>query len=115
MSKGIEIIEHLRGHTSGLAVPTFVVDAPGGGGKIPVSPTYLISQSHNKVALRNYEGVISVYTEPDDYKSEWCSNCSICDCKEKTSIGVSSLLRGEAVSIEPKCLQRKDRGHAKPR
>lgn len=55
VSKGIEIIEGLRGHTSGYAVPTFVVDAPGGGGKTPVMPQYLISQSPTKVVLRNYE------------------------------------------------------------
>lgn len=57
VSKGIEIIENLRGHTSGYAVPTFVVDAPGGGGKIPVMPNYVISQAPNRVVLRNYEGV----------------------------------------------------------
>jgi lysine 2,3-aminomutase len=67
VSKGIEIMENLRGHVSGLAVPTFVVDAPGGGGKIPVMPTYIISQSPHKVVLRNYEGVITTYTEPDNY------------------------------------------------
>ena len=64
VSKGIEIIENLRGHTSGYAVPTYVVDAPGGGGKIPVAPTYLISQSPEKVVLRNFEGVITTYTQP---------------------------------------------------
>ena len=62
VSKGIEIIENLRGHTSGYAVPTFVVDAPGGGGKIPVMPNYVISQAPNRVVLRNYEGVITTYT-----------------------------------------------------
>lgn len=113
VSKGIEIIEHLRGHTSGLAVPTFVVDVPGGGGKIPINPTYLISQSHNRVVLRNYEGVISVYTEPENYASEWCGKCRICDNGEKKSLGVASLLDGEAISLEPKSLERKDRGHAK--
>lgn len=66
VSKGIEIIENLRGHTSGYAVPTFVVDAPGGGGKIPVMPNYLISQAPGKVVLRNFEGVITTYTEPTD-------------------------------------------------
>ncbi len=66
VSKGIEIIELLRGHTSGFAVPTYVIDAPGGGGKIPVFPQYLISQSTDKVILRNYEGVICSYTEPED-------------------------------------------------
>ena len=70
VSKGIEIIENLRGHTSGYAVPTFVVDAPGGGGKIPVMPNYVISQAPNRVVLRNYEGVITTYTEPTDYKDE---------------------------------------------
>ena len=64
VSKGIEIIEGLRGHTSGYAVPTFVVDAPGGGGKTPVMPQYVISQTPDKIILRNYEGVITTYTEP---------------------------------------------------
>ena len=67
VSKGIEIIEALRGHTSGYSVPTFVVDAPGGGGKIPVGPTYLISQSDHKVVLRNYEGYVTAYEEPVAY------------------------------------------------
>ncbi|MBI5682064.1 MAG: KamA family radical SAM protein [Deltaproteobacteria bacterium] len=64
VSAGINIIEKLRGHTTGYAVPTFVVDAPGGGGKIPVGPTYLISQAKGKVTLRNYEGKIFEYFEP---------------------------------------------------
>lgn len=68
VSKGIEIIESLRGHTSGYCVPTFVVDAPGGGGKIPVMPNYVISQSPRRVVLRNYEGVITTYTEPEGYE-----------------------------------------------
>lgn len=69
VSKGIEIMENLRGHTSGLAVPTYVIDAPGGGGKIPVSPNYLISYSGKGVVLRNYEGTIASYKEPDTYKN----------------------------------------------
>ena len=63
VSVGINIMEKLRGHTSGYAVPTFVVDAPGGGGKIPVGPTYLISQAKDKVTLRNYQGNIFEYFE----------------------------------------------------
>ncbi|MBN1122182.1 MAG: lysine 2,3-aminomutase [Anaerolineae bacterium] len=63
---GIEIIEALRGHTSGYAVPTYVVDAPGGGGKIPVMPNYVISEGANRVVLRNYEGFITTYSEPDE-------------------------------------------------
>jgi lysine 2,3-aminomutase len=106
VSKGIEIIENLRGHTSGYAVPTFVVDAPGGGGKTPVMPTYIISQSPGKVVLRNFEGVITTYTEPTDY----INNCDCEDCKDITkNEGVASLLRGDQLSLEPEGLSRKKR------
>ncbi len=99
VSKGIEIIEGLRGHTSGYAVPTFVVDAPGGGGKIPVMPQYLISQSPGKIVLRNFEGNISTYYEPETYRDE--CNCEHCQShKERDSIGVSRLLHGEQLSLE---------------
>jgi len=63
VSVGINIIEKLRGHTTGYAVPTYVIDAPGGGGKIPVGPNYLISQEKGKYLLRNYEGKTYVYLE----------------------------------------------------
>ncbi len=91
VSKGIEIIESLRGHTSGYSVPTYVVDAPGGGGKIPVGAQYLISQSDRKVILRNYEGVICSYTEPED-KVSHCHECGLCGDKETKNIGVEKLL-----------------------
>ena len=68
VGKGLEIMEGLRGHTSGYAMPTYVIDAPGGGGKIPVMPNYLISYSDHKVVLRNYEGYITTYEEPLEYK-----------------------------------------------
>ncbi len=61
--KGIEIIEGLRGHTTGYAVPQFVIDAPGGGGKVPVNPGYVLYHDSEKVILRNYEGVIFEYPE----------------------------------------------------
>jgi lysine 2,3-aminomutase len=60
---GINIIDKLRGFTSGYAVPTYVVDAPGGGGKIPVAPNYLISQDKDKHVLRNYKGKLYTYVE----------------------------------------------------
>ena len=60
---GINIMEKLRGHTSGYAVPTYVIDAPGGGGKIPVGPNYLLSQAKGKYVLRNYKGKIYTYLE----------------------------------------------------
>lgn len=107
VSKGIEIIESLRGHTSGYAVPTFVVDAPGGGGKIPVMPNYVISQSPHRVVLRNYEGVITTYTEPQDYVEGEC-HCPDCEAA-RTDDGVSSLLAGKRLSLEPDHLARKER------
>ena len=79
VGKGIEIIESLIGHVSGFCVPTYVIDAPGGGGKIPVMPQYLISWSTNKVILRNYEGVITTYKEPDSYEPVFCDRkCDTC-------------------------------------
>lgn len=106
VSKGIEIIEALRGHTSGFAVPTFVVDAPGGGGKTPVMPTYIISQAPGKIVLRNFEGVITTYTEPTDYRNE----CNCPDCRAaRRHEGVAGLLEGEQLSLEPAHLLRQER------
>ncbi len=76
VAKGVEIIEALRGHTSGYAVPTFVVDAPGGGGKIPVMPNYMISMSDHKIVLRNYEGYVTAYEEPVQYQPHDPTTCS---------------------------------------
>jgi len=105
ISKGIEIIEGLRGHISGFCVPTFVVDAPGGGGKIPVMPNYVLSTSPTKTVLRNYEGVITTYSEPLHYEN----NCDCEDCKTQKREGISALLSGDHVSIEPKDLNRRIR------
>ncbi|KJR42898.1 lysine 2,3-aminomutase YodO family protein [Candidatus Magnetoovum chiemensis] len=62
--KGIEIMEELRGHIGGLCVPTYVVDAPEGGGKIPLQPFYLLSMTEKEVLLRNYEGKLIKYFNP---------------------------------------------------
>lgn len=108
VAKGIEIIEGLRGHTSGFCVPTFVVDGPNGGGKIPVMPNYVISQGTNKVVLRNFEGVITTYTEPKDYSSS--CHCEVCTGDRLfTYTGVSGLYENHTVSIEPKDLLRRKR------
>ena len=105
VSKGIEIIEGLRGHTSGYAVPTFVVDAPGGGGKTPVMPNYVISQTPGKVILRNYEGVITTYTEPTHYEAT--CKCDVCEGKRKANVvGVAALEQGLQMTIEPADLAR---------
>ncbi|MFP4081520.1 MAG: lysine 2,3-aminomutase [Candidatus Aminicenantes bacterium] len=108
VSKGLEIIENLRGYTSGLCVPTYVVDAPGGGGKIPVMPHYLISRNERKVVLRNYEGVISTYTEPT-YTGNGCPDEE--DFRKQfpyleNKEGVASLLWGKDISIGPQDLER---------
>jgi lysine 2,3-aminomutase len=108
VGKGIEIIEGLRGHTSGFAVPTFVVDAPGGGGKIPVMPNYVVSRTAHKLILRNYEGVITTYTEPFNADAECI--CDVCRGKKKSHLtGVASLLAGERLNLEPTYLERKER------
>ena len=102
VAKGVEIIEALRGHTSGFAVPTFVVDAPGGGGKIPVGPNYLISMSDHKIILRNFEGYITTYEEPITYTPP--DESLGAPYKPKTYIpqeGVFGLLNGENLYIKP--------------
>lgn len=109
VSKGIAIIEFLRGHTSGFCVPTYVVDAPGGGGKIPVMPNYLISYGYNKVVLRNYEGVITTYKEPMDYVYERSTYNPEYKKTHKNTIGVSALLEGDLLSLEPHNLERNKR------
>jgi len=64
--KGLEIMENLRGHTSGYAVPQYVIDAPGGGGKVPINPDYVLSRNKNRVIIRNFEGRIFEYPEAAD-------------------------------------------------
>lgn len=121
IGKGIEIMESLIGHTSGFARPTYVIDAPGGGGKIPVMPNYIISWSTNKVVLRNYEGVITTYKEPDSYEPKMCDrNCDSCsldlnlnDKDETEAIGIEKLLSDscDTISLIPEDnerLQRRD-------
>jgi len=108
VSKVLEIAEGLRGHTSGLCVPTFAIDAPGGGGKIPIMPQYLISSGSKRTILRNFEGVIATYTEPENY-TESCT-CDVCTGKRKVEpIGVSGLHQGTQIALEPKNLARSER------
>ncbi|MEI6509677.1 MAG: lysine 2,3-aminomutase [bacterium] len=76
--RGIEMVEALRGHTTGLAVPTFVVDAPGGGGKIPVAPNYVLSMSPENVVLRNYQGLVYSYPEPEAMSRHDPAHCPTC-------------------------------------
>ena len=101
VAAGLEIMEALRGHTSGYAIPTYVVDAPGGGGKVPLLPNYVVSQGQDKVVLRNFEGYITTYSEPTEYKrpkkTQWIPEPR----EEPGQSGVAGLLRGEQMVIRP--------------
>jgi len=113
VGKGIQIIEYLRGHTTGMAQPLFIVDAPGGGGKIPVGPNYVLSQSDRKLILRNYEGVLTVYTEPDDDISRpqelyhWEEYTA--RQRSLSREGLIKLFEGDLISLEPAHLDRRER------
>jgi lysine 2,3-aminomutase len=97
VAKGLEIYESLRGHTTGFAVPVYIIDAIGGGGKTPVLPQYLISQAEHQVILRNYEGIISKYTEPDDYEFE--CHCEDCEA-DRERLGVAQLFDTQKPMLE---------------
>src|SRR6266446_1154498 len=89
--KGLEIMEGLRGHLSGLGIPTYVVDSPHGGGKIPLMPNYLVSASDDAVVLRNYEGMLIRYQAEDKPNT----------VRQTASRGVSSLLQGSRTVLMP--------------
>lgn len=90
--KGLEIMEGLRGHMSGLGVPTYVIDGLHGAGKIPVMPNYLVSASDQAVVLRNYEGMLFRYS-PEDHHTARPAPIA--------TTGVSSLLSGDAEKLMP--------------
>jgi lysine 2,3-aminomutase len=89
--KGLEIMEGLRGHTSGIGIPTYVVDAPHGGGKIPLLPNYLVSASDDAVILRNYEGMLVRYQAEDKPTT----------IRPDRTRGVSALIQGDQTKLIP--------------
>jgi len=97
VTRGMEIMEYLRGRLSGLAIPTFVIDAPHGGGKIPVLPNYVVTQSPTHTVLRNYEGMLIAYPEPHDRFDGECPAP-----QEESSPGVWELTSGQFSRIQPK-------------
>jgi lysine 2,3-aminomutase len=115
IGKGIEIIEHLWGHTSGFAVPRYVKDVGGGVGKTPIDPSYIISRSDRMVIFRNYEGVIGRYVEPEDAGSDGCpEQCRICEERrerglDEPQVGLARLFSGEVKALEPAHLDRQER------
>ena len=99
VSKGIEIIEGLQGHTTGFAVPTFVIDAPGGGGKIPLMPNRVVSQGWKRYVLRNFEGRITTYTEPEHYSPD--CHCPVCTRQREDRMkGIIQLAHGEQMTLD---------------
>lgn len=116
VGKGIEIMEALRGHTSGFAVPTFVIDAPEGGGKVPLLPNYLVSMSDRDVVVRNYEGLMSTYAQPTSYQPHEAASCPYCQSRlgEGAQEGVAGLLAGRARTIAPEGWQAAHRREASP-
>jgi lysine 2,3-aminomutase len=94
--KGMEIMEGLRGHMSGLGIPTYVVDSPHGGGKIPVMPNYVITASDDAVVLRNYEGMLVRYQAEDKPNT----------VQRTATRGVSSLLQGSKSVLMPENSER---------
>ncbi len=103
VAKGIEIMEGLRGHTSGFCVPAYIVDVPGGGGKVPLLPNYHISSSDHKIILRNYEGFVAAYEEPLHYEPHDPGTCEYCRNKhsEVGQTGITGLLDGDGFTIQP--------------
>jgi lysine 2,3-aminomutase len=100
--KGMEIMEYLRGRISGIAIPTFVVDAPHGGGKIPVLPNYVVTMSPTHTVLRNYEGLLVSYPEPGVDMESTVESAS-------GQAGVWELASGKADVIQPAHTVRMDR------
>jgi len=98
VGEGIEIMEFLRGHTSGLAIPQFVMDAPGGGGKVPLMPNYVLGNYGDSIVYRNFEGVIGRY---DDVPRQphTCERCA--DRESKHERGIAKLLNRTADRFEP--------------
>ena len=94
--KGLEIMEGLRGHLSGLGIPTYVVDSPHGGGKIPLMPNYLVSASDDAVVLRNFEGMLVRYQAEDRQNT----------VQPTATRGVSSLLQGTKSVLMPENTER---------
>jgi lysine 2,3-aminomutase len=101
--KGLEIMEGLRGHMSGIGIPTYVVDSPHGGGKIPMMPNYLVSMSDDAVVLRNYEGLLIRYQAEDKPNTN----------EPTKTRGVSGLLQGDNTVLIPQNNERMAR--RKPR
>jgi lysine 2,3-aminomutase len=106
LSRGLEIAEYLRGRLSGLAIPTFVVDAPHGGGKIPLTPNYIVSTSPTHTVLRNFEGLLVGYPDPEGVRYSAAGKTPVADLG-----GVWELAAGRRSAIIPEANARHQRRH----
>jgi lysine 2,3-aminomutase len=107
LARGIEIMEYLRGRISGLGIPTFVVDAPHGGGKVPITPNYVVSMSPTHTVLRNFEGMLVAYPEP-------YAGCGKTGTPaESAAPGVWELTTGRHSKIQPERTARQVRRKAR--
>ncbi len=104
LSRGLEIMEYLRGRVSGLAIPTFVVDAPHGGGKIPLLPNYILSMSPTHTVLRNFEGLIVSYPEPS-----WRNGSVSTPRSDGLEGGVWEVATGRRSCLQPENMERQRR------
>lgn len=109
LSRGVEIMEYLRGRMSGLGIPSFVVDAPHGGGKIPILPNYIVSSSPTHTVLRNYEGMLISYPEPGDMGLGTMGRAS----EARSTTGVWELASGRNTKIQPRNTVRHTRRNSK--
>ena len=107
LSRGIEIMEYLRGRMSGIAIPTFVVDAPHGGGKIPLLPNYIVSMSPTHTVLRNFEGMLVSYPEPTVNSA--ADDLPAPADPAEVPLGVWELASGRSTKIQPAKSVRQDR------
>jgi lysine 2,3-aminomutase len=116
ISRGIEIMEYLRGRLGGLAIPQYIVDAPHGGGKIPVGPTYVVSSSPTHTVLRNYEGLLVSYPEPGPAPVASPLRAASVRAGRKAARahrgGVAALLSGQENSLVPEGSERIERRRA---
>ena len=105
VGKGIEIIEALRGHTTGYAVPQYVIDAPGGGGKVPIGPEYVLAHDKQRVILRNYEGKVFEYPELNEASTP---------LKSGSGVPPSPKPLGAEAALKGCCTTQEGNGHNGP-
>ena len=93
---GLNIIEGMRGHTSGLAIPTFVIDLPEGGGKVPLQPNYVVSQTDKSLILRNYQRNLFHYRNPVNSNSMESADTMVAEVDKPVSIPQKPLVKMES-------------------